>query len=315
MSRRSRGPAALLILVACFVSGSGAWPSLTRAATVAAEDAEAPRNPRQTPPSGGARRVVSLVPSVTETVFALGEGARLVGVSTFCDWPPEARSLPRIGSYLEPAIEPIIALRPDVVIGVPTPGNQAAIARLRALGLTVVIVGETTLDDAWASMRTIGDWVDRRPQADALVARVQDELAQVRRRAAAAPPLRVLFVVGHDPLVAAGSGLFIDELITIAGGMNVAAKSGGKWPRLSLEAVVEAAPEVIIDGAMGSEESSAAVESYWQPYRSLPAVRAGRVIARRSDEILRPGPRLGAAARELEEMIHRQGSSPPSGAS
>ena len=101
------------------------------------------------PPSGGVRRVVSLVPSVTETVFAIGAGDRLVGVSAFCDRPAEATRLPRAGSYLSPDIEAIVALKPDVVIGVPTPGNRVAVERLLSMGVNVVVVGEATLDDAW----------------------------------------------------------------------------------------------------------------------------------------------------------------------
>jgi iron complex transport system substrate-binding protein len=272
-------------------------PSSTAAPLATAE--EGPR-----PPDGGVRRVVSLVPSVTESVFALDRGDRLVGISTFCDYPPDqVAGLPRAGSYLTPNVEQIIALRPDVVIGVPTPGNQAAVQQLRSLGLRVVIVGEQTFAETWSAIRTIGAWTGNVAGADALVARLEGEIAAVRADAARRPPRRVLFVVGHDPLVAAGSGLFIDELIVAAGGRNVAASSGLPWPRLSLETVVAAAPEVIIDGAMGSE-ANAALGVYWQSFASVPAVRDGRVWPQRSDALLRPGPRLGRAARELFDLIH-----------
>lgn len=256
------------------------------------------------PPAGGVRRVVSLAPSVTETVFALDRGDRLAGISTFCDYPPDkVRDLPRAGSYLTPNVERIVALRPDVVIGVPTPGNQAAVEQLRALGLVVVIVSESTLADTWEAMRTIGAWTGNVAGAAALVTKVQDELAAVRAEAARLPRRRVLFVVGHDPLVAAGSGLFIDELIAAAGGSNVGASSGLAWPRLSLETVIAAAPEVIIDGAMGSEANQG-LAAYWRTFASVPAVRDGHLWPQRSDALLRPGPRVGKGARELFEMIH-----------
>lgn len=254
------------------------------------------------PPPGGARRIVSLVPSVTETIFALGEGHRLVGVSSSCDRPEEARALPRAGSYLSPNIETIASLAPDAVIGVPTPGNRPAVEALERLGMNVVMVGETTLDDARQAIRTIGRWVDRDEAAAALVDRIERELAEVRERTRRHGRRRVLFVVGHDPLVAAGRGLFIDELIDIAGGENVAAALPQRWPRLSVEAVVASAPEVIVDSAMGSE-AGAALSAYWEPYRSMPAVRDGRVRAQASDALLRPGPRLGEAARQLEALI------------
>jgi iron complex transport system substrate-binding protein len=262
------------------------------------------------PPPGGVARIVSLAPSVTETVFALDRGDRLVGISTFCDYPPDkVRDIPRAGSYLTPNVERIVALTPDVVIGVPTPGNQPAVEQLRELGLTVVIVGEHTLDDTWQAIRTIGRWAGNEAGAEALVARIQGEIAAVRADAARLPRRKLLFVVGHDPLVAAGTGLFLSELIDAAGGINVAAQAAGAWPRLSLEAVVAAAPEVIIDSAMGSE-ANAALAVYWQPYASVPAVRDGRVLAQRSDALLRPGPRIGVAARQLFELIHASPAAP-----
>ncbi|HZR79724.1 MAG TPA: cobalamin-binding protein [Candidatus Binatia bacterium] len=272
-----------------------------------AEPATASASPA--PPPGGARRIVSLAPSVTETVFALGEEARLVAVSDFCDYPPAAQRLPRAGSYLTPSVETIVALRPDAVVGVPTPGNRPSVERLRALGVNVVLVGETTIADAFDAMRTVGRWVDREADAEALVARLERELAEVRERTAARPRRRVLFVVGHDPLVVAGSGLFIDELIDVAGGRNVAAGGSQRWPRLSLETVVAEAPDVIVDGAMGSE-GGAALTAWWEPYRSVPAVREGRLRAQHSDALLRPGPRLAEAARQLEALVW-QDSSPP----
>jgi len=262
------------------------------------------------PPPGGARRIVSLVPSVTETVFALGAGDRLVGISTFCDHPPEATKLPRIGTYNAPSIEAIVALEPDVVIGVPTPGNQASVEQLGSLGLEVVMVGEHTLADTWEAIRTVGRWTDTAPAAERLVAKLQGELDDVRRRAAERPTRRVLFVVGHDPLVVAGGGLFIDELIEVAGGRNVGKASGLPWPRLSLETVVAAAPEVIVDGAMGSE-ANAALEAYWEAYRSVPAVRDGRVRPVHSWILLRPGPRIAAAARELFSLVHEDAEPRP----
>lgn len=260
------------------------------------------------PPPGGAKRIVSLAPSVTETVFALDRGDRLVGISTFCDYPPEKiRDLPRAGSYLTPNVERIVSLRPDAVIGVPTPGNQAPVEQLRALGIVVVIVGEHTLEDTWAAIRTIGDWTGNASGATALVEHLQGEIAAVRDEATRLPKQKVLFVVGHDPLIAAGSGLFIDQLIAAAGGINVAAAAGGEWPRLSLEAVIAAAPEVIIDGAMGSE-AGRGLGVYWKSFASVPAVRSGRLWPQRSDALLRPGPRLGRAARELFELIHAGGN-------
>jgi len=299
--RRVRAARLSLLLYLTMLAGAGRVLAASPAPDASPPDRSAPA-----PPPGGVQRIVSLVPSVTETVFALDRGDRLVGISTFCDYPPDAvRKIPRAGSYLTPNVEVIIALAPDVVIGVPTPGNQAAVEQLRALGLNVVIVGERTLDDTWQAIRTIGRWTGNDAGAEALVTRVQGEIAAVRADAARVPRRKLLFVVGHDPLVAAGTGLYVDELIDAAGGINVAASAAGAWPRLSLETVIAAAPEVIIDSAMGSEANQG-LAAYWEPYASVPAVRDGRLWPQRSDALLRPGPRSGLAARELFEMINAQ---------
>ena len=286
------------------ISTVGAFASTAHAGTGADGSAE------RAAPVGGVARVVSLAPSITETIFALDGEDRLVAVSSFCDYPEEAKKLPRAGDYLHPAVETIVSLRPDVVIGVPTPGNQPAIETLRGLGLNVVVVGEDTIADAWQAMRTIGAWVGKAEAAESLVREVSARIDRVKARAAELPRRRVLFVVGHDPLVVAGSGLFIDELIGVAGGENVGVVAGLPWPRLSLEAVVAAAPDVIIDGAMGSEAGSSLLE-YWKPYSSVPAVRDGRVRPHRSASLLRPGPRLGHAAEEIFALIHDDGARAP----
>lgn len=259
------------------------------------------------PPEGGARRVVSLAPSITEQIFALGAEDRLVAVSSYCDYPSEATELPQAGSYLKPSVEAILGFEPDVVLAVPTPGNRAQVEQLRRLGVEVVVVSEDTFEQTWGAIRTVGAWVGKKEEADALVARVQGELDRVRAAAREQPRRRVLFVVGHDPLVAAGDGLFVDELIEVVGGENVGSIGAGQWPRLSLEAVVASAPEVIVDGAMGTEAGPGGDEAllaWWQTYRSVPAVRDGKVRAQRSNALLRPGPRLGVAARELFELVH-----------
>lgn len=259
------------------------------------------------PPPGGARRVVSLAPSITEQIYALGAEDRLVAVSSYCDYPEAATKLPRAGSYLKPSVEAILGFEPDVVLGVPTPGNRAPVEQLRRLGVEVVVVSEDTFEETWNAIRTVGAWVGRATEAEELVRSVQAELAEVQAAAKARRRRRVLFVVGHDPLVVAGGGLFVDELIDVVNAKNVGAIGRGQWPRLSLETVVAAAPEVIIDGAMGTEAGPGGNEAllqWWQAYRSVPAVRNGRVRAQRSNALLRPGPRLGKAARELFELVH-----------
>jgi iron complex transport system substrate-binding protein len=172
------------------------------------------------------------------------------------------------------------------------------------------VVEDTTLAAVWTAIESIGARTGRREAAAALAAIMRARFDAIRSRVAGAPRRRVLMVVGQTPLVVAGGGTFVDELIRIAGGMNVAADSAQAWPRLSLEAVLARAPEVIIDSALSHEEG--ADPGLWARFPSLPAVRDGRVYPYRSFAALRGGPRLVDAAEEFARLIHperhREGS-------
>jgi iron complex transport system substrate-binding protein len=250
------------------------------------------------------KRIVSLAPSVTETLFALGAGELLVGICTFCDFPREVERIDRIGSYIAPNVEAIIAKAPDVVIGVP-PNSPEAIAALQRAGLRVVIIQVDTIAQIEEAMRTIAHEAGRDAQGEALLGELRQRMAAVRARLQDAPPRRVLMVVGQNPLIAVGSGIFLNELITQAHGINIAADTHQQWPRLSLEVAVAKQPEVIIDGSMGSEEKDPdQLFGVWQNFPELPAVRNGRLYGRRSYTLLRPGPRLAEGFEEIARLIH-----------
>jgi iron complex transport system substrate-binding protein len=162
------------------------------------------------------QRIVSLAPSITEIVFALGVADRLVGVSTYCDYPPEASRIERIGTFLQPNVERILAKRPNLVIGVPSPGNRAPVQRLQELGLRVLIVDPELIADILAAIRTIADAVGEPARGAALVARIERDVAAVTARLDGAPRPRVLMLVGRSPFIAAGPGTYQGELIGLA---------------------------------------------------------------------------------------------------
>jgi iron complex transport system substrate-binding protein len=249
-------------------------------------------------------RIVSLAPSVTETLFAVGAGEQLIGICTFCDFPHGVERIERIGSYLAPNVEAIVAKNPDVVIGVP-PNNPEAIAALRRAGLKVVIVQVDTIAQIEAAIRTIAREAGRDRQGEVLLAAIRQQMAAIRTRLEGVPQRRVLMVVGQNPLIAVGSGIFLNELITQAHGLNIAAGTGQQWPRLSLEFAIANQPEVIIDSSMGSEEKEeTTLLGIWQNFPALPAVQQGRLYGRRSYTLLRPGPRLAEGLEELARLIH-----------
>jgi iron complex transport system substrate-binding protein len=258
-------------------------------------------------PSGPARRVVSLAPSITEIVYALGAGDRLVGVCGQCDYPAEVARVPRVGGYLVPSVEATVAARPDLVFAVPSPGNRDAVLAIERGGVRVLVVRDRRLADVWDGMLSIAVALGAPDAGERLVADVRARLDAIRARTRASPRRRVLMVVGHRPLVAVGEGTLQDELIAIAGGENVAA-GAGVWPQISLEIVVERAPEVIVDAAMGTEGGAADV---FAGLVTVPAVRDGRIVRLTDDRLFRAGPRLPEAAAALAAAIHPDGTAGP----
>lgn len=269
--------------------------------SVAASDAPVP-SPSPSAAIAPPARIVSLAPSVTETLFALGAGDRVVAVSDFCDFPPAVTRLPRVGSFLSPSVEAVIGQRPDVVIGTPSPGNHDAVATMRRLGVRVEIVEAARLADLPGVTRRIAAVAGVPEAGERLVATMAREVEAVRARVAGAAKPRALMLVGQDPLIAVGPESFLGEMLVAAGAQNVASP-GEAWPRLNLEVVIATDPEVIIDCSMGTEAGTATL-GYWTRFTSLAAVRSGRVHPFRSFEALRPGPRLAMALEELARLLH-----------
>ena len=252
--------------------------------------------------ASGARRIVSLAPSVTETLFALGAGAEVVGISQYCDYPPQARQLPRIGSFLTPNIEEIVALRPTIVIGVLTSADLRGVRALQAMGIRTLMVDDSSVAAIEVSIKKIGDAIGQPHAARDLVAEIRSRLGGMEERLAAVQPRRVLMVVGHQPLVAVGPGTYLDELLTLAHARNIAEASTQSWPRLSIEYIVASRPEVILDGQMGTDPHAPA--RFWARYPSIPAVHERHVFGYPDDPTLRPGPRVPQTLELLARLIH-----------
>lgn len=252
------------------------------------------------------QRIVSLAPSVTEMLFALGVGDRVVGVSTYCDYPEAATHIDKVGTFLQPNVERILAKQPDLVIAVPSPGNRAPVERLRDLGLHVLIVNPERIAEILDAIRSIAAAVGEPAAGARLVADIERDVQAVEAKVAGAPPVRTLMLVGRAPFIAAGTGTYQDELVTRAGGINIASHSGQRWPNLSLEFIVAQAPQVIIDASMGSEEAAdrSASEAFWSDFPTVPAVRDHRIHGYRAYELLRPGPRVAQTLARVARFLH-----------
>jgi iron complex transport system substrate-binding protein len=247
------------------------------------------------------RRIVSLAPSVTETIFALGLGDRLVGVTTYCDYPAEARKLPKIGDFMNPSLEDVIAKKPDLVIGVRGATDIAKAREMERLGLKVVLVPVSNLSEILTATRSIAALLGNEKAGEQLAGKIRAQIEDVKKRVASAPRRKALLVVGVHPVIAVGGKNFIDELIALAGGENIAGNAAQPWLNLPDEVVIAKAPQVIIEAGMGSERAKS---KRWGDLKSVPAVREGRVYSYPSDKILRPGPRFGEALADLARLIH-----------
>jgi iron complex transport system substrate-binding protein len=259
------------------------------------------------------QRIISTAPGITETLFAIGAGDRVVGVSTYCRYPPEALQRTKIGTYMNPDAETILSLRPDLVIVQKMPGNLTA--TLRRLKLKVVEVEHGNLEQTLSSIRLIGGAAGKEREAETLTGRLRDRLDEIRQATARLPRRSVSFVVGRLPdrlagMVVVGRGSYLDDLFAVAGGVNTFNDSSLPYLKISLEQMLRRNPDVIIDmGDMSdtvgvTEEKKRSVVALWGKQPALKAVQTRRVYAVASDIFVVPGPRMVDAAKEFARMLH-----------
>ncbi|MBI5657899.1 MAG: ABC transporter substrate-binding protein [Geobacter sp.] len=240
------------------------------------------------------RRIVSLAPAMTEILFTLGLGGRVVGVTSLCDRPAEARRKPTVGGMANPSLEAIVALRPDLVV-MTRDGNPKEIAqRLAGLGIATHVFTAARLKDLPAGIRRMGRELGAEKAAGRLAAKL--EAAAAGGSVPAGRRKRALFVVWPDPLLAAGSGTIIDDAMQLSGFSNIAADARGTYPRLSLETVLERQPDLIIVGAAGGMQVP--LKDMLHRLLMLDAVQRGRVCTV-GDALYRPGPRVAEGIAEL----------------
>ncbi|HWF83739.1 MAG TPA: helical backbone metal receptor [Vicinamibacterales bacterium] len=267
---------------------------------------------RAAPPA----RIVSTSPSITETLFALGLGDRVVGVSAFCRFPPQVLKLPKVGTFLEPDAELIAGLQPDLVVVHEL--STGIDRKLRSLRIPFVVVDRGTLASVFSSIRQIAARAGVAGRGDLLVADIERRLQTVRGAGASAPRPRVLFIIGRNPgmltdLVAVGPGSYINDLIEIAGGKNVLAINGQpEYPRISMETVLRLDPDVIVDTVdMGETEAERRLrqpinERLWSAYGTLAAVRTRRLYSATTDALVVPGPRVVEAAQWVAALLRER---------
>jgi len=260
-------------------------------------------------------RLVSLAPSITETIFAVGRGEWLVGVTAVCDFPAAARALPKVGGIAAPSLEQIVRLRPDLVFTTAEGNARDLLDQLERLGLATFALRPDSYGGVLQSILAVGRGLAADPAARRVVDDLERSVRAVRERVTGRPRPRVLYLIWTDPLIAAGAGTYLDDLLGLAGGQNIVWERTGSYPRLNWERVVDRAPEVILLADHREDSGRAATGSgdmpaEWQAWRAVPAIRTGRVLAIPSNTILRPGPRVGEGLDRLARAIHPEAIDP-----
>jgi iron complex transport system substrate-binding protein len=248
-------------------------------------------------------RLVSLAPNITEIVYALGLGDELVGDTDNCDFPPQATSKPHVGTMVNPSLERIVALKPDLALGTPEANRRETADQLERLGVPVYGVTANTLAGTLASIEDLGKVLGRTAEASRLVAQMQARIDRVENRIKGQPEPRVLFVVWYRPLITVGPGTFIADVIRAAGGRPIGENLKGEWPRLTLEELLPMNPDAILFPK--TESFSPGLEEFrgLPGWKDLRAVKDGRMYFV-SETIERSGPRLVDALEELANVLH-----------
>ena len=255
--------------------------------------------------SGIPQRIVSHVPSITETIFALGLGEKVVGVSDYCDYPEEARLKPSIGDYFNPSVESIVELDPDLVL---TDGHSESIKQLDSLGITYMVIDPKDIDGIFKDIELLGKVTGTEKEAEKLIKDMQKRISYVTAQVEDVSRLKVFYIIdATDPSNpwTAGPGSLIDSLITMAGGENIAAKAQGAWVQFSLEAVVASDPEIIILPVKhGTAFTSPEALKEHPAWRETTAVKEGRIFTIDADLVDRSGPRIVQGLEEIARIIH-----------
>lgn len=250
--------------------------------------------------ASGEARVVSISPAMTESLFALGAGDRVVGVSRYCDFPEAATRLPRVGGFLDPSLESILALRPTLVVGHRSPSNRGAVDALAQAGVNTYFPEGERLGNIAQTLRELGDRTRTRAQADALVARLDADVSAISAQAASLPHPRVLLLYGLRPLTGAGPHTFADELLRIAGARNVLERAA-PYSTIGDEQLIALAPDVILVSDMGEGSLDML---YAERFATVPAVKNRRIVRVNDPRVMRPGPRIAEGARIVAMAIH-----------
>ncbi|MDQ1328002.1 MAG: Cobalamin-binding protein [Candidatus Poribacteria bacterium] len=255
------------------------------------------------------KRIVSMAPNVTEMLFAIGLDNEIVGVTDYCNYPESAKNKTKIGGYYNPNVEVILSLTPDLIIATPDGYSKERIDKLDQTGIPIFIVNPQNINDVMVSMALLGKVTGKEEFANQVVENMRSRIKIIKGKVSQIPEQKrpkVFYAIGEDPLVTVGPNNVVNDLLTIAGGINVALDAPNSWPVYNVEAVIMKNPDVILTApsTMTSSDKNAQIAK-WNKYRTVSAVINGKIYAVDPDIMLRSGPRVVDGLEKLYSLFYQ----------
>jgi len=250
------------------------------------------------------KRIISLAPSITEILFALGLNEEIVGVTDFCDYPEAASKKPKIGGFVSPNVEKIVSLKPDLIIAIRDGNREETGQRLNDLGLPVYWVNPKGFDGVTKTIQNIGETVGKREKSTRIIRDMGNKKERIARLTQSLPKPKIFFQMGYDPIITVGRGTLADDLIRLAGGRSISENESMYYPLYSIENVISKAPEIIIISSMESKRDYLNLIKKWQNWKSIPAVERNAIHLVDSNLVDRPTPRIVEGLEAMVRLIH-----------
>ena len=251
-----------------------------------------------------AKRIVSLAPSITEILFALGLDEQVAAITNFCDYPEAVLNKPRIGGFVNPDIEKIVSLKPDLIIGIRDGNRMDTVDRLNDFGLPAYLIDPKGFDGVMQTIKNIGDVVGREKESRKMVKEMVKKTENIITLTQPLSRPKVFFQLGDAPMVTVGKGTLANDLIRLAGGRSISENEPASYPVYSIETVLLKAPEIIIMTSMDSKKNSPQLIKKWESWKSIPAVRMSMIYVIDSNLVDRPTPRIVEGLEALVRIIH-----------
>ncbi len=251
-----------------------------------------------------AKRIISLAPSITEILFALGLNEEITAVTKFCDYPEAALSKPRIGGFVNPDVEKIVSLKPDLIIGIRDGNRMDTIDRLNDFSIPLYLIDPKGFDGVMETIKNIGEVVGREKESRKMIRELVDKRENMVTLTRSLSRPRVFFQVGDAPLITVGKGTLADDLIRLAGGRSISENESMSYPSYGIETILAKAPEMIIMTSMDSKKDHMNLVKRWQNWKSIPAVKMNAIHVIDSNLVDRPTPRIAEGLEALVRIIH-----------